>query len=217
MRRAVKNDEQMNDRSDKFGKQIRTALTNWPGDEASRRKMAPPLSYGRQAGPACFDARIGSVVMLLFPGAQGWSLPLTVRPETLSTHAGQICLPGGILEPGETSQQNAARELAEELGIESGIEWLGHFSEFYVYVSNVVVIPWVAISHQRPNWIPEPGEVARVIEFPLATLLSRMSERQTEVLPNFIVPNFFDGQDTIWGATAMMLSELASLLRLIQK
>ena len=92
-----------------------------PGHQAAlpRSRMSPELSYGRHAGPAPHTARSAAVVLLLFRRAGRWHLPLTERPLTLAHHAGQISLPGGAVDHGESSIEAARRELKEELGFDA--------------------------------------------------------------------------------------------------
>ena len=85
-----------------------------------RSSFAPELSYGRHRMPPLPDTRAASVLVLIYPGAQGWTLPLTLRPRTLSVHAGQISLPGGYVHVGETPEQTARRECRGGTGLLGG-------------------------------------------------------------------------------------------------
>ena len=85
-----------------------------PG-RAAQRRFEPSLCYSRHFGPPTIRARAAAVLALLYPHEGQWHLPLTVRPATLVAHAGQISLPGGAVDPGETGPQAALRELEEEL------------------------------------------------------------------------------------------------------
>jgi len=185
-----------------------------PGSKAFSA-LAPELSYGRHAGPAPYDARHAAVMVLLYPREDRWYLPLTLRPTSMAKHAGQISLPGGMIERGESTQRAAYRELTEELGPVSAVEFLGKLSEFYVWVSNFVVTPWVAYVPERPIWQPNPAEVEQVIELPIEHLCSTAHrgemfiERQSYCLT---APCYQWETHQIWGATSMMLCELASIL-----
>ncbi len=158
--------------------------------------------------------------MLLYPHAGRWHLPLTVRPLDLPTHAGQISLPGGMVEPGEASREAALRELDEELGVKEGVEVLGKLSPFYVFVSNSRVTPWVAFTRERPGWRPNPREVQEVLEVPLADLLhpSTFSSFLVEY-PHykFQAPCFAWRGHNIWGATSMMLAELTAIVEKLSR
>src|SRR5215510_12971597 len=101
------------DLPDRLARRLRLPL---PGP-AAQRTMESELAYGRHLGPPRLDARPAAVVALLHLIDDRWHMPLMVRPETLAHHAGQSSLPGGMVEPGETSEEAAIRELEEELGI----------------------------------------------------------------------------------------------------
>lgn len=207
----------MTDRADR-------SLTDWlaerlkgtlPG-RAAQARFEPELAYGRHFARPLADARQAAVVMLLYRQERRWHLPLTLRPATLSSHAGQIGLPGGVIEPGETSAQAAVRELQEELGIEPGrVELLGELSPLYVFVSNFLVHPWVARLDGPPQFVASPFEVAEILEVPLAHLLDPRQvgryHRQARGV-RFTAPTICFEDHCVWGATAMMLGELVVLL-----
>jgi 8-oxo-dGTP pyrophosphatase MutT (NUDIX family) len=184
---------------------------------APYRRFAPELSYGRHRGPAASDARPAAVVVLLYPNRGRWYLPLTLRPVSMSEHAGQICLPGGGAEPGETACACALRELHEELGVAPGrLNVLGSLPPIYVYASNFLVRPFVAQTPQRPEFHPDRREVAELLEVPLDHLLNPQ-HHGTQVIVRgrltFRAPGIaFQGRH-IWGATALILGELLERLR----
>lgn len=189
-----------------------------PGVErrSSGRWLAPELSYGRHFGPAPLHAPRAAVVGVLYRHRNQWYLPLTVRPPTLARHGGQISLPGGRLEAGESSAQAALRELEEELGIGTAVHLVGPLTERYVYVSNYRVTPWIAAAAARPAFQPDPGEVERVLEVPLGQLLDPARVDRTRLQRGpivFAAPGYRLGDDFVWGATSVILWELACLLR----
>jgi 8-oxo-dGTP pyrophosphatase MutT (NUDIX family) len=178
--------------------------------------MSPEMSYGRHAGPAPATAREAAVLILLFPRVGRWYLPLTERPPTLSRHAGQISLPGGAVDPGESSGDAALRELSEELGVSDQIEPLGRLADCYVFASDYVVSPWVASVSYAPQWQPHDREVQGVIELPLESLLDEGSFGQMTVERGplvFRAPCLRVASACIWGATSVILGELAGVLR----
>lgn len=190
-----------------------------PGRRA-QRELEPELCYGRHFGPPTRRAREAAVIVLLYPHAGEWYFPLTVRPGTLPAHAGQISLPGGATDPGESSSQTALRELEEELGVPSRqVTLLGRLSPIYVFVSEYLVTPWVAAMELRPWFRPNSEEVSELLEVPLARLLDpahrgRHTRRQRGI--ELSAPHFVWGTHRIWGATSMILNELASLMRVSQ-
>jgi 8-oxo-dGTP pyrophosphatase MutT (NUDIX family) len=186
-----------------------------PG-RAAQARFAAELSYGRHFGPAAADARPAAVLVLLYRIDGQWHLPLTVRSATMVVHAGQISLPGGQVEAGETGPQAVLRELKEELGIgRHEVELLGALSPLYLFVSNFSVMPWVGWCARRPRFAPDPREVAEVLELPLAHLLllsSHGTHTRRHRGVTLSAPHFQWGLHRIWGATAMILGELAELL-----
>ncbi|MEX0936474.1 MAG: CoA pyrophosphatase [Pirellulales bacterium] len=189
-------------------------LADRRADRELRRRFAPELSYGRQFGPAPRDARPAAVLILLYPH-QEIVLPLTLRPPHLPQHAGQICLPGGLVEPDETSQQAALRELDEELGVRDGLQIIGRLSELYVFVSGFRVTPWLAVREDQPTMIPNPDEVSQVIEVPLAALADPNCHQRMLVefgRMRFYAPCFAWREFRIWGATSMILGELIGVI-----
>ena len=176
----------------------------------------PQASYGRHFGPAPATARPAAVLVLLYMDAGAWHVPLTLRPMDLADHAGQISLPGGTVEPGERSELAAVRELEEELGVDArSIELLGELSPIYLFRSNYSITPWLAVTRSRPHWQPNPAEVAALVELPLAVLLDPQTTG-VEVWRDqgiaFEVPALRYQGHTIWGATAMILAELAAIV-----
>jgi 8-oxo-dGTP pyrophosphatase MutT (NUDIX family) len=176
----------------------------------------PELAYGRHRGPAPPGARPAAVCALFYAHQGRWHLPFTLRPAHLTEHAGQISLPGGSLDPGETAQQCALRELQEELGVPAAaVEVLGPLSPIYVYSSDFRVQPFVSLTPQRPNFTPQPAEVAALLEVPVAHLLDRAHRGVHPVSRRgflCLAPHIDFYGHRIWGATAVILSELLCIL-----
>jgi 8-oxo-dGTP pyrophosphatase MutT (NUDIX family) len=182
---------------------------------SARVRMSPSLSYGRHAGPAPFDARHAAVTLLLFKRDGRWHVPLTERPQTLTRHCGQISLPGGSIDAGETSEQAALRELAEELGVQQSVELVGRLADCYIYASNFLVIPWIAATKSEPLWRPHDREVQRIFELPLETLFDDSAIGETTITRgplNFHAPCISVSNTCVWGATSVILGELADVL-----
>jgi 8-oxo-dGTP pyrophosphatase MutT (NUDIX family) len=180
------------------------------------REFAPELSFGRHFGPAPSTARDAAVLLLLFRHEGRWRLPLIERPSTLAHHAGQFSLPGGSVEPGESSAAAARRELAEELGVETECEMIGKLSSVYVFASDFLITPWVASTADEMNWRPEASEVERVVELPLDVLFDPHSVGRMTIDrgPLTLRAPYYCYEDVcIWGATAIILAEFAALLR----
>ncbi len=186
-----------------------------PG-RAAQQSMESELAYGRHFGPSRPDARRAAVVALMHRRADIWQLPLLLRPESLAFHPGQISLPGGAIDPGETSQQAALRELEEELGVaRPAAELLGQLSPLYVFGTNFLITPWLAAGPTDIEFIPCTAEVEIILEVPLAHFLDPANRRQHVQQRGSLRwrhPHFAWEGHQIWGATAMILAELVALL-----
>jgi mutator protein MutT len=156
------------------------------------------------------------VVALLVTRNRRWHVVLTVRHAHLAEHGGQVSLPGGGLEAGETASEAALRELEEEVGIRAHhVALLGRLTPLYIFASNFHVLPFVAASTVAPTWRSNEMEVAEVLELPLHVLGNpehhdqRLIERGGCI---FSAPCLCWKSHEIWGATAMILGELTAVL-----
>lgn len=161
--------------------------------------------------------RQGAVLLLLFRREEQFHFVLTRRRDDLAAHAGQISLPGGRREDGESLRETALREAYEEIGIEpASVTILGCLQSLYILPSDFEVTPFVGWHPETPAFVPQPSEVAEIIEAPLVRLLheeSRREELWERQGVSMVVPYFEIGSHKVWGATAMMLSEFAERLR----
>ncbi len=142
---------------------------------------------------------------------------LTLRRNDLSHHPGQISLPGGAQEPGESLAKTAVRETAEEIGVKAAdVQIVGELNPVYVPPSDFTVVPFVGWHEGVPNFIPCNDEVAEIVEVDVEYLMNPRTLRTAEVLLNPVpggtrrrnVPHYQVGPHHVWGATAIMLSEL---------
>lgn len=183
---------------------------------AAQRQFETELSYGRHCGPALVDARAAAVAILLYRHGEEWLLPLTVRPSTMRWHAGQVSLPGGAVEMGESTREAAVRELQEELGVSPAkVTPLGALSPVYLFNSNFVVTPWVMATDARPEFTASALEVAELLEVPLAYLLDPRhigTHQRSHRGLTFSAPHWLFESHRIWGATSMILAELVALV-----
>ncbi len=190
-----------------------------PG-KAAQFKMAHVAR--RTDYPAPSHARKAGVLAMFYPDArEEWQLALIERVSRSAEdrHGGQISFPGGGFEEQDgTLLRTALRETYEEIGVDtSQVEVLGPLTELYIPVSNYIVYPFAGILPVTPSFSPQWDEVASVVETPLETLLDPATRQVTELRlsSNIIlkeVPFFNVKGKVIWGATAMMLSELLELL-----
>lgn len=198
---------------------IRCALT-LPDFDAieAQRKMAPIARAIQRPESREGQVRLAATLLLLYPIHDQLHFVLTRRPETFKNHAGQISLPGGRHELHETFQQTALRETYEEIGIPiQEIEMLGALHDLYIPPSDFQVYPFVGYMPHHPlEWKFDLNEVAEVIECPLAVLLDDSIKHRgmTEIRGlSFEICWYQVGQHQVWGATAIMLSELEWRLR----
>jgi 8-oxo-dGTP pyrophosphatase MutT (NUDIX family) len=203
-----------------------------PGPDAQRRFS--PLPYREAWDPAArpAHARQAAALLLLYPGALGPSVALTERHADLPHHPGQISLPGGRVDEGETSVEAALREAREEIGLDrSMVRILGELSSLWILVSRFIIHPIIAVADTRPDFVVSPREVETLIEMPVAVLHDparirwRRRERRladgTAVsirVPYFALDHADDARagagngHEVWGATAMILGEFGALL-----
>lgn len=165
-------------------------------------------------GRSCREA---GVLALIHPVGDAAHVVVTVRRGHLTDHAGQVSFPGGRRESDEPLLQTALREAQEEVSLSpDDAVVLGRLTPLYIPPTNFCVYPYVAYTRIRTRLAPHDYEVERIVDVPIADLLDPNSIR-TEVWTvrgdDVNVP-FFDVVGLqIWGATAMMLSELLALLR----
>jgi len=140
---------------------------------------------------------------------------LTVRGDT-PRHAGQVSLPGGVVEPGETFEQAALREAHEEVALDvSQVRVIGALTPLDIPVSGFRLYPVVATTSARPRLMPADGEVAHILDVALDALIDPANTRSADRLRDGIalrVPAFSVEGHEIWGATAMVLAEFLTLL-----
>jgi 8-oxo-dGTP pyrophosphatase MutT (NUDIX family) len=194
-----------------FRERLKQALARPGGGAAASAEYAPQLSYGRHFGPPLYDVRLGAVLVLWHPAAGQWNVVLTVRTDHLPSHAGQISFPGGRIEPGESPEQAALREYEEELGSPGTCELLGRLPDVHVFASNFLVTPVVAITSDKPLFVPNANEVADVVDLPLSVLTDRSHRGRHEIVRGplcFETPHLQVGDRHLWGATWIILGEL---------
>jgi 8-oxo-dGTP pyrophosphatase MutT (NUDIX family) len=186
-----------------------------PGADAQRRFAPVPLLPGWSPDLQPAAARRAAALLLFYPSALGPTLPLTVRHTSLPHHAGQISLPGGALDPGESLEAAATREAQEEIGIRPDrLRLLGALSPLWIPVSNFIVTPCVAVTDDRPEFRLHPGEVSALVEAPLSHLRDPVHIRwaQRQRLEQLVDYPFIEIEHhQVWGATAMILSEFLCL------
>ena len=187
-------------------------------------KMAPPQRFGTMKTLLAIpeNVRYAAVMMLLYPIEGELHFCLIQRSNYAGKHSGQISFPGGKKEEEDVDYwATALRETQEEVGVDSSkVTLLKQLSSTYIPPSNFYVYPYMAYVASRPNFIPEKGEVAQVIEVPLNDLLMESSMQEGSIIASYsdevVVPMFvFDSCD-VWGATAMILAEAREMILLVK-
>ena len=198
---------------------LRRRLTGpLPGPGAQSR-MAPRLLGEPAPSLTLAELRPAAAIVLIYPRDDAWHLPLTVRGSQLRHHTGQVSLPGGRIDSGESIEAAALREAHEEVGVvPSDVELLGRLTPRPIDVSGHLLHPVVGCTTARPSFRAAPGEVERLIEVPLSHFLQpdivtwerRRRARPPRALMD--VPYFEVDGEHVWGATAMILAEFLALL-----
>ena len=191
-----------------------------PGIEAQMRFAPDLLRTAWRSGQFPAESRQAAALLLLYPQETGAAVALTVRSSGLARHAGQISLPGGATDPGETLAQAALREAAEEIGVEpSAVRVLGELTPVHVLVSGFTLHPVVGITDRRPDFVRAPDEVEEILEVSLDHLRDASRIRQgiwRDIWMRKVVaveyPYFDLLGHQVWGATAMVLGEFICLL-----
>jgi 8-oxo-dGTP pyrophosphatase MutT (NUDIX family) len=184
-------------------------------------KMAPfeRIESLKKGGDKSKQPRIAAVMMLLYPKEGITHLVLIVRNSYEGVHSAQIAFPGGKYEEEDQIFSNTAlRETHEEVGVHpDNMEIIKTFSPMYIPPSNFEVHPFLGICKDEICFVPDPTEVSAIIELPLSVFLNDQiiinANMSTSYAKNINVPAFEIEGHIVWGATAMMLSELKDVLK----
>lgn len=180
--------------------------------------MAPRLGLDRRFTPAVeADCLKAGVLLLLYSKRGQPHIVLTRRTSTVLHHKDQIGFPGGQFEDGEDAVRAALRETGEEIGVgPEGIDVVGSLTPLFIPPSNFCIYPVVGTAERSLVFKPEQGEVAEILEVPLACLIDPASARREDwtLYGRAVeVPFYSFGPHKIWGATAMVLAEFLYVLR----
>ncbi len=160
-------------------------------------------------------------MMLFYPKAYQAHLALILRNSYNGVHSSQIAFPGGKVEVEDFDlKQTALRETHEEIGVHpNSINVIRAFTEVYIPPSNYMVYPFLGYSNENLEFVLQEDEVAGMLEFPIADFLNdsilKTSTIKTSYADSIDVPGFQVKEHFIWGATAMILSELKETLKMV--
>ncbi len=202
----------------KFHNYLQERLKSRLPGRPSQQKMAPHPLNGRNTlrnyEPANDDFRNSSVLVPLISWKDELEVILTLRTQDIN-HGGQLSFPGGGKEGDETIFETALRESQEEIGLHKhGVHIAGTLTTLYVGHSDNMVTPVVAFLEEEQHFTPNPNEVDEIISVPLNKLVEEKNlvfeEWDLRGTP-YRVPFWNIHRVPLWGATAMMMSELIEL------
>ena len=158
-------------------------------------------------------ARPAAVVFVLYRQGEQWMVPFVRRRGDLRDHPGQVALPGGGVQAGESAWQAAEREVAEEIGVAVGtLRPSGAGEPIYAAVSNFSVVPFVAyLPDPAPSFVHDARELEGVLAIPLDRLLDDSAWRQSDDQWRFRY--LAHEESVVWGLTERIVFGLAPRLR----
>ena len=189
----------------------------------AHRKMVPPNREEllKNTDFTKIVPKKAAVMMLFYPKNAQTHLALILRTSYNGVHSSQIAFPGGKVEADDFDlKQTALRETHEEIGVHPNtINVVKAFTEVYIPPSNFIVHPFFGYSHDELSFELQVDEVAGIVELPLKDFLDDKivvtNTMKTSYAESIEVPGFQVEEHFIWGATAMMLSELKETLKLV--
>ncbi len=189
-----------------------------PGTIA-QQKMAPSVRYAGKGFPENISkAKRSAVLLLLYPSNTKINIVLIERSKYAGVHSGQISLPGGKFESEDNSLfETALREAKEEVGIiPNDISIIRELTPLYVPASGYNIQPFLSYIKYTPKFIADITEVNYIIEANICEMFKPPNTKIKKMITsdyNILAPYYRVGKFHIWGATAMILSELHFLLK----
>lgn len=190
-----------------------------PGWDAQKRLINYTRPAPKDVSKVDPHARLGAVLALLYPKNGELHTVLMMRNTYKGVHSNQVSFPGGAFEKHDLSLWHTAlREAHEEVGLSGDkVVKISELTKVYIPPSRFLVTPFLAFTETAPNFIPDEYEVQRIIETPISMFLDRKNILEKNIFIetyNAEVPiKYYDVEgEIVWGATAMMLSELAEIL-----
>jgi 8-oxo-dGTP pyrophosphatase MutT (NUDIX family) len=179
---------------------------------AEIRQRLADMPAAVEKGPNVEGSQAAAVLVALYESGGETRVVLIKRPETMSSHRGEIAFPGGKFDEGVDPdlRSTALREAHEEVGLApDDVEIVARLDGIGTVATRFTITPFVGFLAQPPVLTPNPREVARTLEVPISELLdpeTYREERWDTNTFNFDV-HFYDLEDeTVWGATARILT-----------
>lgn len=193
---------------------------NLPGWEAHQKMINFKRPNVQDASKLDPNARKSAVLALLYPKQDELHTVLMLRNVYNGTHSGQVSFPGGKVEPEDQSLWHTAlREANEEVGLSAeGIVQLGELTNVYIPPSRFMVSPFLAFSPTAPHFSADETEVQRILETPVSRFLDHRMIGEKLIKPASMdvkmkIKYYDVAGETVWGATAMMISELVEIIK----
>ena len=184
-------------------------------DEAALARLQDRLARRPALEISAPELRRASVLIPIIRDREHFSLIFSRRAENMAAHSGQIAFPGGGVEAGETLTDAVLREAEEEVGIPPrAVEIIGRLDDV-VTNSGFLVAPFVAVVHERIEYVMQESEVAEVFEVPLDALLDiRNPEVRYITFRKKRYPAYFYRYDSyeIWGLTGRIVKAFLDLV-----
>ena len=161
------------------------------------------------------NAKLAAVAIILFQEDKKLKFFLTRRTSNVDHHKGEISLPGGAQDKGESFKETSLRESEEEIGINIPLELIGKLTPLYAPVSGFLIHPYVWYSKDKPSTTINENEVESIHDIDLDELQddTTLSTKSIKVKGLSVdVPSFHFDSCISWGATAMILSEFKDAL-----
>lgn len=204
-----------------FGKEIsmlKEALgSNLPGTEVQWEMASSDRRIRNYPRNPQADSGKAAVLLLLYPCKGSLSIVFIQRPVYRGVHSGQISFPGGKKEKDDGNpEETALREACEETDVcDKEIILLGRLTNLFIPVSNTEVTPVVAYIDKHPDFYPDKKEVVSIIEAPLEVFINGniVKEKPMRIRDDMLDVKYYDfNGHVIWGATAMILHELITVI-----
>ena len=201
--------------TNKLCEQISSGLPGLDAHKIMAPITRPIMNFNEKDYPS---AKKGAVLILFYPVNEEIFMVLIKRPSYDGVHGGQVSFPGGKVEEGDFDTSfTAIRETEEEIGVNrSQIKIFGQLSNIYIPPSNFFVYPYLGSINEKPDFFPDKNEVEYIIETPVNILLDQTIKSTIKINRsdiNFDAPCYIINNHRVWGATAIILSELEVLMR----